>query len=191
MFDLWMKVVRQAAIGLLLVGVSDWVTLYVGYLKLDYTEWSMHPRGNDYFTLQAKKHADSILWFLNEHEYVWAVAPYFPPYLWQQPFTWEFVRFNWPLLCWLGLAYGGVWQLGSASRLDDLISEVSREKGRIRRKMRGQGEGNGGTASIEVQTEIRIQATEIGKWRSLNGAIVGGSIAGLILGIVLKVLGMS
>ncbi|MFZ0592830.1 MAG: hypothetical protein WAM39_20385 [Bryobacteraceae bacterium] len=193
MFDLWMKVLRQAAIGAVFMAASVWMTVYVGFLKRDYTEWSMHPHGNDYFTLQAIKRANSINWLLKEHEYVWAVAPYFPPYLWRQPFTWEFVRFNWLLLCWLGLFYGGMWSLGSAFHLADLIGEVSREekKDRIRRKMRGQGGGDGGAASMEVQAEIRMQAAETGKWWSINGAIVGGSIAGIISGIVLKLLHMS
>ena len=98
------------------------------------------------------------------------------------PWNWEFVRANWPLLCWLGIFYGGVWSGASGFHLMDLIGEVSREekKEKIRRKYRGEHGGSASGTSIEFKTEIAVHAAETGKWWSPSGTVVGGSIGAVM-----------
>ena len=180
-----MKVCRQLAIGAVLIAACLWMVFYVGLFKKSYLEWRAAPNYQGWYQNYAHRHANSINWLLNEHPVIWGIAPTFPPEMVGEnaPYNWEFVKANWPLLCWLGILYGGVWSGASALHLMDLMGEVSREekKDKIRRKMRGESPAAVRTeTAIEVQAEIRMQAAESGNWKSFSGGIVSACIGGVL-----------
>lgn len=188
---LWLKVVRQAVIGAVLIFSSLWMIFYAGLLKKSFVERQANPSSKSWYSRHADRHWPAIQWLGNEHPVIWHIAPLFPPdeLTGRAPFTWSSVPANWLLLCWVVICYGGVWSLGSADHLLTLIGEVSREekKEKLRRTMRGESPGGERSeTSIHVLTEIQVQAAETGKWKSLTGAIVTSCI-GAVLAQVIKV----
>jgi hypothetical protein len=167
-----------------LIAGSLWMIFYAGLLKKSYLEWRAAPNHRGWFQNYAHRQADSINWLLQEHPVIFGIAPKFPPEMVGEnpPLNWDFVKTNWPLLCWSGIFYGGLWSLASANQLLTLISEVSREekKEKIRQKYRGVNGGTVSGTSIDFKAEIAVQAAETGKWWSPSGTVVGGCIGAVL-----------
>jgi hypothetical protein len=59
----------------------------------------------------------------------------------------------------------------------------------MRAKRRGGASATGAT-TIEIRNEIQVQASETGKWYSLNGALVSGTLSSILAPLILKLLGL-
>lgn len=84
--------------------------------------------------------------------------------------------------------------VNSGLRLQKLIDQLNHEdkleKMRLKRRGGVATPGSGATM-IKIRNQIQVQASETGKWYSLNGAIVGGTISSIVAPLILKLLHLS
>jgi hypothetical protein len=191
------RALRNILVGGALVLFSGYMLLYVGRLKKVYTDWNENPRHGVAGENTAAQLWPSIEACQEAHPFLWEIAPYFPPYFdWLNPnaqFSSFFEQRNWRFLVWLLLLVGSGGAVNSGFQLMRLVEQLDHED-RLQemRIKRGKVTASGsGPTLIDIRNEIEIRAAETGKWWGLNGVIIGGAIATILGGAVLKWLGWS
>ena len=185
-------------VGAALFLCSGYMVLVPGHLKKVYEDWMMHPQHGSADEAYAARNWAQVEAFQNDHPILWELAPLFPPYGWHnQPvwFTLLFVKVNWRFLVYLVLLCGSAGMAISGYELQKLVDQLNHEDRLEKMRIKRRGGvaapvASGVDTHIEIRNEIEVKASETGKWYSLNGAIVGGSVATILGTVVLKWLGV-
>jgi len=190
------RALRNMLVGGALFLGSVYMLLYTGHLKKVAADWEMisHEKHTQEDENYAAKNWTAVQTFERDHPILWEIAPLTPPYGWNnQPiwFTWLFFQVNWRFLAYLVLLGASAGMAMSGFELQKLIDQLNHEdrleKMRVKRRG-GMTAPSSAATLIEIRNEIQVQASETGKWYSINGAIVGGTISSILAPLILKAL---
>ena len=194
-----MRALRNMFVGSALVLGCLYMMLYAGHLKKVAADWNMisHQRHSQYDEAYAARNWPAVQALERDHPILWEIAPFSPPYGWLNKdfaYSWPFFKLNWRFFAYALLLVSSAGMVATGFQLQTYIDQLNHEDKleRMRMKRRGGGATPATAATmIEIRNQVQVQASETGKWYSINGAIVGGTVSSILAPLILKLLHLS